>query len=307
MAEKSGELTHMNDQNRSRMVNVGGKAVTDRMALAGGTIFLPSPVIELIEEKKIKKGDVLAVAQVAGIMAAKETSRTIPMCHPLALSGVDIVFIVNTDSIEIFATVSCTGKTGVEMEALSAVSAAALTIYDMCKSTGHNMTIGEIALLYKEGGKSDYLKKKDGPAGTVLAVNRSEKKGTVKHPIGEGLFVVDGGLEGDAHFGPGLRQVSLLGKESIASQEEKLGRPLPDGSFGENLIIQGLTLYTLPLGTLFKGGTAFFRLSKIGKECHSGCEIKVLTGDCVMPREGVFCQVIKGGVVKEGDTLEIIK
>jgi cyclic pyranopterin monophosphate synthase len=301
------ELTHLNDQNRSRMVDVGNKAVTSRMALAGGTIFLSKDLIELIKEKKLKKGDVLAVAQVAGIMAAKETSRIIPMCHPIPLSGVDIVFIVNQESIEIFASASCTGKTGVEMEALTAVSAAALTIYDMCKSTGHDMTIGDISLLYKEGGKSDYLRKGDSSGGMILAVNRSEKKGTVKHPIEEGVFVVDGGLEGDAHFGPGIRQVSLLGKESIEPMEAKLGRPLPDGSFGENLITQGLTLYTLPIGSLFKIGTAFFRLSKIGKECHDGCEIKRLTGDCVMPREGVFCQVIRRGIVKKGDFLEVLK
>ena len=301
------ELTHLNDQNRSRMVDVGDKNITNRMALATGTIFLTNELVNLIRDKKMKKGDVLSVAQVAGIMAAKETSRSIPMCHPIALTGIDIVFIVNDDSIEIFATVSCSGKTGVEMEALTAVSTAALTIYDMCKSYGHNMSIGNISLLYKEGGKSDYLKGDSDICGTILAVNSSQKKGTVKKPIEEGLFIVDGGLKGDAHFGPGIRQVSLLSKESITPMEEKLGRPLPDGSFGENLITTGLTLFTLPIGTIFKIGTGFFRLSKIGKECHNGCEIKQITGDCVMPREGVFCQVIRNGVIKKGDTLKVLK
>lgn len=155
------ELTHINDQGRAKMVDVSGKADTERIGVASGRIQMKPETLELITGQKIKKGDVLAVAQVAGIMAAKKTWETIPMCHPLLLTGVDIRFEIHqeTSEIEIVASVKTTGKTGIEMEALNAVSAALLTIYDMCKAVDRGMVIREIMLIEKDGGKSGHFKR----------------------------------------------------------------------------------------------------------------------------------------------------
>jgi cyclic pyranopterin phosphate synthase len=142
------------------MVDVSDKDRTLREAVAGGTVVVNPSTFKLIEEGSIKKGDVLAVAQVAGIMAAKKCSDMIPMCHPIAITGADISFTPNAadSTIEITATVKCTGETGVEMEALTAVSVAALTIYDMCKAVQRDIRIEGIKLLKKSGGKSgDYV------------------------------------------------------------------------------------------------------------------------------------------------------
>jgi len=153
------ELTHFNNEGRAKMVDVSGKQTTLREAVAGGTVYVNAETFRLIMRGEVKKGDVLAVAQVAGIMAAKRTSEIIPMCHPIAITGVDISFAPDEkrSAIEITATVRCKGETGVEMEALTAVSATALTIYDMCKAAQKDIEISNIRLLRKTGGKSgDY-------------------------------------------------------------------------------------------------------------------------------------------------------
>ncbi len=153
------ELTHINEQGRGRMVDVSGKDDTHRVAVAKGEIYMETATIDLIIGGGIKKGDVLAVAQVAGIMGAKKTSDIVPMCHNINITGVDIAFDVQREKgcIEITASARTVGKTGIEMEALSAVSCAALTIYDMCKAADKGMSIGNIRLCEKTGGKSgDY-------------------------------------------------------------------------------------------------------------------------------------------------------
>ncbi|CEO87562.1 molybdopterin biosynthesis, protein C [Syntrophaceticus schinkii] len=150
------DLTHFDDRGRARMVDVGAKGVTEREARARGTVFMAPETLQLIKSGGIKKGDVLAVAQVAGIMGAKRTFELIPMCHPLLLTGIDLDFHYDDEgsAVEIEARVRCQGKTGVEMEALTAVNIAALTIYDMCKAVDRAMVIGEIRLVEKSGGKS---------------------------------------------------------------------------------------------------------------------------------------------------------
>ena len=148
------EFSHINEQGRAKMVDVTEKDSTYREAIAEGTVVVKPDTMALIKSGGIKKGDVLAVAQVAGIMAAKKTSDIIPMCHPLMLSGVDITFELTDTDIHITATVKCKGSTGVEMEALSAVSTAALTVYDMCKAVQRDIEIQNIRLSYKSGGKS---------------------------------------------------------------------------------------------------------------------------------------------------------
>ena len=152
------DLTHFNEQGRARMVDVTEKAVTHRTAIAAGEIHMAPDTLARIKAGTMKKGDVLAVAQVAGIQAAKHNWELIPMCHPLPLTGIDIAFSLCDDPcmVEIRTTVSCTGVTGVEMEALTAVSVAALTIYDMCKAVQKDMHITNIRLLEKMGGKSGH-------------------------------------------------------------------------------------------------------------------------------------------------------
>jgi len=150
------QLTHLDEEGRARMVDVGGKPDTERVAVAKGEITMRPETLALIQEGGIPKGDVLAVAQVAGIMAAKRTHALIPMCHPLLLTHVAIDFAPNEaeNLIEITATVKTTGKTGVEMESLTAVAVAALTIYDMCKAVDRAMRITNVRLIRKSGGKS---------------------------------------------------------------------------------------------------------------------------------------------------------
>ncbi len=137
-----------------RMVDVSLKALTEREAVAKGLVVMKTETLSMIKDGKMPKGDVLATAQVAGIMAAKQTSLIIPMCHPLMLDEVRVEFSLSQQSVEITATVKCTGKTGVEMEALTAVTASALTIYDMCKMVERGITIENIRLIKKSGGKS---------------------------------------------------------------------------------------------------------------------------------------------------------
>ena len=158
------EFSHFNDQGRARMVDVTEKAATFRRAAAAGEIQVSKETLDAIREGKLKKGDVLAVAQVAGIQAAKHCWELIPMCHPVPLTGVDIRFSLAEDPcrVEILAEVSCTGPTGVEMEALTAVSAAALTIYDMCKALQKDMRIERIRLLAKSGGRSGDFRAEEG-------------------------------------------------------------------------------------------------------------------------------------------------
>ncbi|MCS7464267.1 cyclic pyranopterin monophosphate synthase MoaC [Paenibacillus doosanensis] len=151
----SNPLTHFNEEGRARMVDISEKQETSRSATARTTVAMQPSTLALIKEGRIGKGDVLAVAQVAAIMAAKKTSDWIPMCHPLSLTGVDVRFSDNgRNELYIEATVKTKGQTGVEMEALTAVSAAALTVYDMCKAAEKAMEIGPTHLVSKTGGKS---------------------------------------------------------------------------------------------------------------------------------------------------------
>ncbi len=152
-------FTHFNEQGRAKMVDISDKKLTVRTASAKTSVYVTEEIYKNIKGNKMKKGDVLAVAQVAGIMAAKKTSDWIPMCHPLSLSGVDILFDwekidADTYKLHIEVAVKTKGSTGVEMEALTAASATALTIYDMCKAIDKGIVIGETFLLSKTGGKS---------------------------------------------------------------------------------------------------------------------------------------------------------
>jgi len=156
-------LTHFDEHGASRMVDVSGKPETDRSARASGLVRMEPATLALILDRKVAKGDVLDVARLAGIMASKRTGDLIPLCHPLGLDAVDLTLApVDDRTLRIEATVKVRGKTGVEMEALTAVSVAALTVYDMCKAVDRGMTIDQVRLDEKSGGRSGHFRRADG-------------------------------------------------------------------------------------------------------------------------------------------------
>ncbi len=303
---KGADLTHVNEQGRARMVDVSDKPATDRVARAAGFVRMAPSTVELVRTGGAKKGDVLAVAQVAGIMAAKRCWETVPMCHPVALTGVDVRFSVETGGVGIEAACRCHGETGVEMEALSAVSAAALTVYDMLKAHQRDMVVEEVRLVEKTGGASgDFAARGARGAATVEAVCVSEEKGTRKRPVDAIELVVGEGVSGDAHAGNWHRQVSLLPAEAVDELRDRLPDLAP-GDFAENILTRGLDLKALPVGTVLRVGAAELVVTQIGKECHTACEIRRLTGRCAMPTEGIFCVVTRGDTVRAGDRLEVV-
>ena len=155
------DFTHFNEQGRARMVDVGEKPVSQRVAVAGARVLVNENTFNLIKSGGMKKGDVLTVAQIAGVMGAKRTPDIIPMCHPILMDGINLELSLDEErlSVEIKAEVRCDGRTGVEMEALSAVSIAALTVYDMCKAVQKDMVISDIRLISKTGGvHGDYYR-----------------------------------------------------------------------------------------------------------------------------------------------------
>ena len=157
------KLTHFDEKGRAKMVDISGKRTTAREAVAKAVITMKAGTLRMIMEGKVKKGDVFTTAKIAGIMGAKKTSELVPMCHPLDITGVDISFRPSPEDcfIEIESKARVVGRTGVEMEALTAVSIAALTIYDMCKAVDKGMTISDIRLISKKGGKSGTFVRKE--------------------------------------------------------------------------------------------------------------------------------------------------
>ena len=318
-------LTHFNEEGRARMVDVSDKPKTQRVARAAGKVLMRPDTLELVRTGGVRKGDVLAVAQVAGIMAAKRCWELVPMCHPVQLTGVDVSFEYEEDGIAFTATTRCCGETGVEMEALMAASVAGLTIYDMCKAHQRDMVITEVRLLEKDGGKSGHFVRAEGddptapldasaaaapaaselPHGTVVATCISEKKGTRKHPVDSIELVVGKGIAGDAHAGTWHRQVSLLANESVDLMRAK-GIDLAPGDFAENVLTRGIDVKSLPVGTTVAVGPARMVVTQIGKTCHNDCEIRRLTGMCVMPTDGIFCVVTRGGIVRAGDEVRVM-
>ncbi|WP_408955612.1 cyclic pyranopterin monophosphate synthase MoaC [Natroniella sp. ANB-PHB2] len=302
-----GKLSHFDEAGRSRMVDITAKDETKRVAIAQAKVRVSPKTMELIKGQEIEKGDVLEVARVAGIMGVKRTADLIPMCHPLLISGVDLKFnlIEEEAIIEILAVTKIAGKTGVEMEALTAVSVAGLTIYDMCKAVDKGIEIGDIKLLKKTGGKNGVYVDQD-LIGEVVAFCSSLEKGTAKEQIAEANFKENYGLERDAHAGDWHRQISLLAIEDIDYMREQ-GLDLKLGAFGENIVTKGLKLTELPLGRKLKlGEEVILEVTQIGKECHNRCNIYHQVGDCIMPKRGIFAKVIQGGTVKAGAKLEVL-
>lgn len=318
----TNDLTHINEQGRARMVDVSAKQKTQRVARAAGFVHMEPSTLELVRTGGCKKGDVLSVAQVAGIMAAKRCWELVPMCHPIQLTGVDVRFELVDDErgcgVAIEAECRCCGETGVEMEALTAASVAGLTVYDMLKAHQRDMVIDGVRLLEKSGGASGHFVRAEvGDAGdkagaaapavadaSVVAVSISEKKGTRKKPQESIELVVGHGVAGDAHAGNWHRMVSLLPEESVDSMREVLPN-LSAGDFAENILTRGLSLKELPVGTVLTVGECELVVTQIGKKCHNDCEIHRLTGKCVMPTDGVFAVVTRGGTVRPGDPIHV--
>lgn len=204
------EFTHL-DENGAKMLDVGGKVKTERKAIAYGYVKTAPETIALIKDGKTPKGDVFNTARIAGIQGAKKTSELIPLCHNIFISCIDVDFAIDDEHVYITAKASSTSETGVEMEALTAVSVAALTIYDMLKAVDKYMVISSVELVFKSGGKSALYVKGE-QKGVVKATNISETKGTVKHSIAAVDLLADFGIVGDSHAEKGSkRQISLLG------------------------------------------------------------------------------------------------
>jgi cyclic pyranopterin phosphate synthase len=315
-------LSHVDESGRARMVDVGGKDITRRAARAGARVWMAPTTLRLLKEQALPKGDVLAVAKVAGIMAAKKTCELVPLCHPIALTQVDLTFAVSDEEprVDIECSTRTEDRTGVEMEALVGAAVAAITIYDMCKAVDRGMVIGDLRLLEKTGGKEDYLRSEERagtpapaggvprpglpPVGKVVAVNVSAAKGERKTPVPGVVLRQDHGIESDAHAGPWHRQVSLLAQESI-DKMVAAGLGVGPGDFAENITTEGLDVASLPLFTTLDLGEALVEVTQIGKECHSRCAIYHQAGDCVMPREGIFVRVLRGGRVAPDDAVRI--
>lgn len=351
-------LSHVDGSGEARMVDVGGKQPTVRTARVGARIWMAPATMELLRTQALPKGDVLTVAKIAGIMAAKRTSELVPLCHPLSLTHVDIQFSVAEDEprLDIECVTRTEDRTGVEMEALTGATVAAVTIYDMCKAVDRGMVIGDIRLLEKTGGKEDYVRADEGaqagdgsaapdaapevpgaasgaaggtvspdsqdefakspsdpvgtpqppPEGLVVTVNVSAGKGERKKPVPE-VFLQEGlGIVGDGHAGRWHRQVSLLARESIDKMVAK-GLDVGPGDFAENITTAGIEVAALPIGTRMAVGEALVEVTQIGKECHTRCAIYHQAGDCVMPREGIFVRVIRGGRVAPGDSIRVVR
>jgi len=283
------KFSHITEDGNIKMVDISNKEVIKRTAIAVGRIYLKSETIELLKEKLLKKGDVLTTAKIAGIVGAKKTSDLIPLTHNIKVDFADIQFNVRTNCIEITSKVITTDKTGIEMEALTAVNVAALTIYDMCKAVDKEMKISEIYL--KEKRKEKLRKFK------ILAINISKNKGEKKKPIKDKIQLIKNwGIKGDAHAKNWHRQISLLDNKDIKEFNKK-GIEISFGDFAENITTDGINLSKIPIGTKLILGDAIVEITQIGKECHEHCEIYKQIGDCVMPKKGVFAKVIKEGEI----------
>ncbi|MBN1418297.1 MAG: cyclic pyranopterin monophosphate synthase MoaC [Planctomycetes bacterium] len=293
------------------MVDVGEKEPTRRRAVAEARIRASEEVLAMVRRDETPKGSVIAVARLAGILAAKRTDEWIPLAHPIPLDRVAVDIEVAGDRIRILATAEASAKTGVEMEALVAASAAALAIYDMGKSVDRAMVIEGIRLLEKSGGKSGDFRaagsapREAPPPGRIAAVATSPRRGIPKTPIPGARLIAGHGIEGDAHAGPGDRQVSVLALESIEAFRRGDAHVSP-GDFGENITVEGMELAAIGIGTTIQAGEALLELARIGKTCHAPCAIGRRLGDCIMPREGLFFRVLRDGEVAPGDPIRIV-
>ncbi len=307
-------LTHINEQGFARMVDVSDKGDTTRVARAQAVVRMQPQTLSTIRTGEIRKGDVLAVAQVAGIMGAKQTPGLIPMCHPLMLTGVDIEFEFDEaeSALIIRSQVKTSGKTGVEMEAITAVSVAALTVYDMCKAIDRWMEISSIQLLEKYGGKSGHLYRGNHKEADSMGTGRlhsiciSLERGQLKQEIEEAEVITGFGIQNDGHAGEWGRQVTCLSWESVLRVNQEKGLNMEPGQFAENLLLENIDLSQAGVGSRLKiGADTILEVTQVGKEDHPSIVTKTF-GVTLLPYEGLFCKVVTGGKIKKGDPVEVV-
>ncbi len=289
------ELTHLDREGQANMVDVSRKPVIHREAVASGAVYLQKETLKAVKANLLKKGDVLAVARIAAIGGAKKTFDLIPLCHNIPINKIDVSFELLEDRIAIRARAVCDARTGIEMEALTAVSVAALTIYDMCKAVDKGMVISDIKLEEKRKGERMNF--------TIDSINISERKGVQKKPIEVAECIENHGIKGDAHAGKWHRQISFLSGEAADTMRARAGElKIKNGDFGENVVTRGIDWTTVSVGGKVIIGDVQMEITQIGKECHTRCAIYDAVGDCIMPRQGVFAKVIKGGTIHAGDS-----
>lgn len=298
-------MTHLDDAGRIRMVDVTAKAHTVREAVARAVVALSPAAWEAVRANALGKGELAPVVRLAGIQAAKRTPDLIPLAHPLNLTAVAVDLDLSVPGrAAVTCTARCDHATGVEMEAMTGAAVAALAVYDMVKGIDKSARIEAVELLRKSGGKSGEYVRPAEPAGRLVSINVSPGKGTKKEPVGQAVLVAGHGIEGDAHAGGG-RQVSLL---SLASVEKMIARgaAVVPGDFAENITFDGFTVDRVAPGDAIAVADALLEVTQIGKECHDGCWIKKTVGDCIMPREGFFVRVVRGGGIRPGDPVRLI-
>lgn len=289
------------------MVNVADKAETIRMARAAVRVSMAEATVNLIREQRVAKGDVLAVAQVAGIMAAKNTAGLIPMCHPLGLDGVDMRFYFSDyQTLFIEATVFHTGRTGVEMEAMTAVTVAALTVYDMVKAVDRFITIERAELIEKRGGKSGIILNPLAVTGRIKAISINPARGELKAPVLEAEVKDGWGIVGDGHGGDWGRQVTLLKAEAVVDLADRYHLEIKPGEMAENILTEGIDLNLInPGAELQLGETVVLEVTQVGKEDHESVVTRRY-GRSLLPRQGLFAAVKAGGIIRPGDTIKWI-
>ncbi len=297
------------------MVDVSEKSVTVRFARAEAHVHLGASTAALLAKGGVtKKGNVLETARLAGIQAAKKTAELVPLCHPLLLDHIDVNGAYEGEELTLTSEVRCSGRTGVEMEAIIAVTVAAVTVYDMCKSVSKEIEIGAIRLLRKTGGKSgtwerDHQggKKMEKGVPTVLAVCISPG-GVPKRPVPEAAVCMKG-LEGDGrdhekHWKP-ERAVSIQDEELLEVLSSE-GYDLGHGTMGENLTVRNLDVQSMPPGTklLFSGGVEL-ELTGPRKPCFVLDKIHPNLKDDVILRCGCMARVLRTGTIRPGETIRV--
>ncbi len=254
------DLTHIDEKGAARMVDVSEKSATKREATAQAIVVMQPQTLELILSDKIKKGDVFATARIAGIMAAKKTSEIIPLCHPLPLTSIKVEIVPKQpDTVAIFATVGCTYETGVEMEALTAASTAALTLYDMCKAVDRGMEIKSVMLLEKSGGRSGVYRRSETPSIEAFSI----KDGT---------------------------EVSMLDKNAQEKMQQKRDKGLCIQKFRADLITNNVDYDALNVGDRFSIDGYDFTVTR-KKDCYEDCELKGSGEYCPLSHGAIFAKV----------------
>jgi cyclic pyranopterin monophosphate synthase len=289
------ELTHVNEKGEARMVDISEKPETSRCAIAQAIVNCKQETIDLIISGNVPKGDVFSCARIAGIMAAKKTDSLIPMCHQLPLSSVTINLTVQNRQVYILAKVSCTYKTGVEMEAIVAASVAAMTVYDMCKAVDKDMVISEVMLLSKTGGKSGtYSRSK------IVAINTKQTDLEPLLKIDSANLIPELGMEGDVKSGKLGRQISILPHDLAVSLKDMKSKCAK--RFWANIEVSEIS-ENIAIGDYLKIGTATVCVTQVGKECSVKCDTYEEGKKCAYIKQLLFAKVVEEGTIKIHDSM----